>query len=197
LQCSNFPPLLVNQEKIAMMFAVPEDFSAYQKAQIDTFLKLTDAASQAAEGWFDLNIKSAKAAAAEAVKQMRAMAVAKDVQELASLQTTFSQANAEKVAGFARAAYGWASETQAELSKLVEAQITDANKSLVAVIDKAAKTAPNGSEYAFAAVKQAMSSANQAYDAITKASKQVVEMTEATVANTTSSMTSGARKKAA
>ncbi len=180
-----------------MMFAVPEEFSAYQKAQLDTFLKFTDAASQASEEWFDLNLKSAKAAAAESLKQLRALAGARDVQEFASLQTNFSQANAEKVTGFARAAYAWASETQAEMGKLFDGQIAEVNKSLAAAIDKAAKTAPTGSEYAFAAVRQAMSSANQAYDAITKASKQVVEMTEATVANTTAGIAPAAKKKAA
>jgi len=182
-----------------MMFAVPEEFSAYQKAQLDTFLKFTDAASQASEEWFDLNLKSAKAAAAESLRQLRALTSARDVQEFASLQTNFSQATAEKVAGFARAAYAWASETQAEMSKLFDGQIAEVNRSLAAAIDKAAKTAPTGSKYAFAAVKQAMSSANQAYDAITKASKQVVEMTEATVANTTSgiAIAPAAKKKAA
>ncbi len=180
-----------------MMFAVPEEFSAYQKAQMETFLKFTDAAGQATEEWFDLNVKSAKAAAAEGLKQARALALAKDVQELASQQIAFSQANAEKVAGYARAAYAWATETQSQLGKLVDGQMADANKSVVAVIDKAAKTAPSGSEYAFAAVKQAMSSANQAYDAISKASKQVVEMTEATVANTAGTISPMSKKKAA
>ncbi|MCW5619622.1 MAG: phasin family protein [Burkholderiales bacterium] len=180
------------------MFAVPEDFSAYQKAQFDTFLKFADTASQAAEQWFDLNVKSAKATANEVVKQVRALADARDVQELASLQATFSQANAEKATGYARAAYAWMSETQAELSKLMDSQFADTSKSLAAAIDKAAKSAPSGSEYAFAAVKQAVSSANQAYDAICKASKQVVELTEATVANTTSSIAPATtRKKAA
>ena len=180
-----------------MMFAVPEEFSAYQKAQIDTFLKFTDAATQATEEWFDLNVKSAKAAAAETMQQVRALAVAKDVQELAGLQTTFSQANAEKVAGFARAAFAWAAQTQAEIGKLIDGQLAEANRSMVAVIDKAAKSAPSGSEYAFAAVKQAVSSANQAFDAISKAGKQVVELTEASVASVTAGVAPTAKKKAA
>ena len=47
-------------------------------------------------------------------------------------------------------------------------------------MDKAAKSAPSGSEFAFTAVKQAVTAANQAYDALSKAGKQVVDMTEAT-----------------
>ena len=71
------------------MFAVNEDFSALQKAQLTTLLKYTDAATQAAEQWFELTMKTTKAGVAEALDQARALAAAKDVQELASLQTSF------------------------------------------------------------------------------------------------------------
>ena len=99
--------------------------------------------------------------------------------------------------GFARAVYGWVTETQGEITKLTEAQLAEVNKSLAAAIDKAAKSAPSGSEFAFAAVKQAMSATNQAFDAISKASKQVTDLTEATVSATTASVTAPTKKKAA
>ncbi len=164
------------------MFPISEDLSAYQKAHLDSVLKFADASSAAAEQWFDLNIKSAKAASAEAVKQLRALATAKDVQELSALQTSFSQANAEKLQGYLRALQTWATDTQGELSKVVESEVSEINKSLSAAVDKAAKSAPSGSEFAFAAVKQAMSATNQAYDVIAKAGKQVADITESTVA---------------
>lgn len=179
------------------MFVVPEDLSAFQKAHLDTLLKFTDTFAQAGEQLFDLQVKSAKAGTAEAIKQVRALAGAKDVQELVSLQTTFAQANGEKVFGLARAVYSWAADTQAEVSKVVDGQVGDLNKSLATTLDKAAKSAPSGSEYAFAAFKQALSSANQAYDALTKASKQVVEMTEATVTSTASTIVPAISKKKA
>jgi phasin family protein len=175
------------------MFAVNEDFSAYQKSNLDSLLKYSDAATEAAEQWFELNARTAKAGVAEALKQVRALATAKDVQELTSLQTGFSQANAEKMLGFARAVYGWATETQGELAKLAEAQIAEINRSLAASLDKAAKSAPTGSEFAFTAIKQAMSATNQALDAVSKASKQVGEMADATVGATTGALP--ARKK--
>ena len=85
-----------------------------------------------------------------------------------------------------------------ELSKLVEEQIAETNKTVAAAIDKASKSAPSGSEFAFNAVKQAVSAANQAYDALSKASKQVVDMTEATVSATAAgTVPGGSRKKAA
>lgn len=175
------------------MFAVPEDVSAYSKTHLDSVLKFADATTAAAEQWFDLNVKSAKAASAEALKQMRALATAKDVQELSSLQTTFSQANADKLQGYLRALQTWATDTHGELSKVVETEVNEINKGMTAALDKAAKSAPSGSEFAFAAIKQVMTAGNQAYETITKAGKQVVDITESTVAATTGA----AKKKAA
>ena len=179
------------------MFAVNEDFSALQKAQLDTLLKYTDAATQAAEQWFELTMKTSKAGVAEVLDQARALAAAKDVQELTSLQTSFSQANAEKVTGFARAAYGWASETHSQMTKLAEGQMAEANRSLASVIDKAAKAAPTGSEFAFAALKSALTAANQAYDVMSKAGKQVAAYTENTLSTAASTVETATRKRAA
>jgi phasin family protein len=179
----HFPQLLSRhpQEIRAMIFAVPEDVSAQAKNNIEQGLKFAETTADAAEELFELNLKTARAASADALKQLKALATAKDVQELASLQTSFAQANAEKLFGYSRAVYGWSAEAQGEISKLVEAQIAEVNKNMVAALDKAAKAAPSGSEFAFAAVKSAMSAANQAYDALTKVGKQVAEVTEATI----------------
>jgi phasin family protein len=178
------------------MFAVSEELSTIQKANVEHMLKFADAAANATEQWLDLNIKSAKAAAAEASKQLRALASAKDVQEFASLQTTFTQENADKLAGFSKAVLTWATETQGQVSKLVEDGVTEVNKAVTTAVDKAAKSAPAGSEFAFNAVKSALATANQAYESVSKAGKQVAEMTEQTITTATNSITTP-RKKAA
>jgi phasin family protein len=181
------------------MIAVPEEFTTYQKSSLDSFIKFADAWTNAAEQLFDLNVKSAKAGSQEAIKQIRALAGARDVQEFVALQSSFAQANAEKTTGFARAIYAWGTETQGEISKLVDGQVGEVNRSFAAAIEQAAKSAPSGSEFAFAAVKQAVSAANQAYDAIAKAGYQVAEMTENTVTATTNAVAPamGAKKKVA
>lgn len=177
-----------------MLFAVPDELSAYQKAQLDSILKFTDVTTHAVEQWFDLNAKTAKAATLEAVKQFRALAEAKDVPELASLQASFAQGNSEKATGFVRASQSWATETHSELTKLLEAEVAEINKSLAATVDKAAKAAPSGSEFAFNAIRQALTTSNQAYDALAKAGKQVVEMTEATLAASADGVLGGRKK---
>jgi phasin family protein len=176
-----------------MVFPVSEDVTAQAKSTIEQALKYAETTAQAAEQLFELNVKTAKAAGTDVVSQFKALAGAKDVQELTALQTSFAQSNAEKVAGYARAVYGWSTEAQGEISKLVETQVAELNKTVASALDKAAKSAPTGSEFAFAAAKSALTTANQAYDALTKAGKQVADITEATI----NAAPAGARKKAA
>jgi phasin family protein len=178
-----------------MTFALPEDVSAYQKAYLDTVLKFADATTERVEQWFDLSLQTAKAANAETMKQIRQLAVAKDVQELASLQTDFAQANAQRLAGLLRAVQSWAVQTQSELAEVIEAEVAEINKTFSAALDKAAQSAPQGSELAFSAAKQVMTATNQACDALAKAGKQMAEMTEATVAATTGGAAGHAKRK--
>ncbi|HXX10189.1 MAG TPA: phasin family protein [Burkholderiales bacterium] len=187
LQCSIFGTLRfvsAPSQEIRSMFATPEEVGAQSKNNIEQALKFAETTADAAEELFDLNLKTAKAAGADALRQLKALAGAKDIQELASLHTSFAQSNAEKLFGYGRAVYGWSTDAQAEITKLVDAHIAEVNKTFAAALDKAARSAPTGSEFAFAAVKSAMTAANQAYDALTKAGKQVTEMTEATISAT-------------
>jgi phasin family protein len=170
-----------------MLFNVPEDVTSQAKSNFEQALRFTETAADATEKLFELNVRTAKAAGADVVSQIKALTSAKDVQELAALQTSFAQANVEKAVGYARAVYGWATETQSEVSKLVETQVAEINKNVVDAIDRAAKSAPSGSEFAFAALKSALTASNQAYDVLTKAGKQVAAYTE----NTLSTQTTG------
>jgi hypothetical protein len=81
--------------------------------------------------------------------------------------------------------YEIATQTQEELSKVVEGQFSEMNKNVATALDKAAKNAPAGSDVAVAAVKSAIAAANSAYDSMTKAAKQVAEIAEANVAAAT------------
>ena len=116
----------------------------------------------------------------------KALLAVKDVQELVSLQSSLTQPMIEKAVAYNRNVYEIATQTQEEISKVVEGQMTEANKNLAAALEKAAKSAPAGSDVAVAAVKSAIAAANSAYESMTKAAKQVAELTEANVAAATS-----------
>jgi hypothetical protein len=74
----------------------------------------------------------------------------------------------EKAVAYSRSVYEIASQTQEEVSKMFEAKLRS-QQELRRRLDKAAKSAPAGSDVAVAAVKSAIAAANSAYDSVTKA----------------------------
>lgn len=176
------------------MYTVPEQVITTHKENVETLLEVAGITATAAEKLIDLNLKTAKAAFADAVKNTKALSEIRDTQELATFQTALAQPVAEKYAAYLKTTYGLVSETQAELTKLFEEKFAEFSKNVENALDKAVKNAPAGSDMAVAAVKSAMAAANQAYDAISKATKQVSEVTEATIAAASSAQ---AKKKAA
>ncbi len=167
------------------MFATPEQFAASNKAGIETLLTVANSAFATAERLAALNLNTARSVLEDAIASTKTLLSAKDVQELLSLQTALAQPLVEKAVAYNRSVYEIATQNQEEVSKLVETQIAEINKNLAVALDKAAKSAPAGSDVAVAAVKSAIAAANSAYDSVSKAAKQVAEIAEANVAAAT------------
>jgi len=167
------------------MFATPEQFAAANKANIETMLTLANTAFASAERLAALNLNTARTLLEDGVANAKAMLAVKDMQELVDLHTSLAQPLVEKVVAYARNVYEIASQSQEEISKLLESQMAEINKGVASALDKAAKSAPAGSDVAVAAVKSAIAAANSAYDSMSKAAKQVAEIAEANVAAAT------------
>ncbi|MCK0506772.1 phasin family protein [Aromatoleum anaerobium] len=167
------------------MFATPEQFAATNKANVETLLTLANNVFASAERFAALNLNTARSILEDSIANSKALLGAKDVQELVSLQAALAQPLVEKAVAYNRSVYEIASQGQEEVSKLVETQIAELNKNLSSALDKAAKSAPAGSDVAVAAVKSALAAANSAYDSVSKAAKQVAEIAEANVAAAT------------
>lgn len=84
-----------------------------------------------------------------------------------------------------------------EINQLVEEQISEFNKRVVAAFDQWTEYAPAGSEAARAAVKSALTVANLACGNVAKSAKQFDELVKGNGTAATSQSTHEARKKAA
>ena len=166
--------------------ATPEQFAAAAKTNVETLLTLANTAFASAERLAALNLNTSRSFLEDSVANAKALLAVKDVQELVALQTNLAQPLVEKAVAYARSVYEIATQSQEEVSKLFEGQISELNKNVAAALDKAAKSAPAGSDVAVAAVKSAIAAANSAYDSVSKAAKQVAEIAEANVAAATS-----------
>jgi phasin family protein len=132
-----------------------------------------------------LNMQAARSSLEESAEIAKSLLAAKDVKSLSELTATAMQPAAEKYASYAKHCYEIATETSNELSRLVEKQMADGNKQLFAALDTMARNAPAGSEGMVTLVKSAVSAANTAFDQVSRATKQVVEMAEANIASAT------------
>jgi len=164
----------------------PEQLMAMNKANVDTLFELTSKAFEGMEKLVELNMQVAKASMSEAADSAKAALSVKDAQELVSLQASMLQPTAEKAAAYSRHLYEIAAGTGADMSKLAEAQMADAQKKFMASVDSIVKNAPAGTENAVALVKSAMAAANNAYESAHKAAKTAAEMAEANMQAMTS-----------
>lgn len=166
-------------------FTTPEQFAAANKANIEGLLTLANSAFARAERLAALNLNTARSALEDGVASTKTLLAAKNPQELINLQATLTRPTMDKAVAYARSVYEIVAEGQQEVAKLFKAQFDEANKAFAVALDKAAKSAPAGSESAFAAVKSAFSTANSIYENVSKAAAQASEIAEANVAAAT------------
>lgn len=177
-----------------------EQLIAAQKANVETLFGLTQKAFEGVEKLVELNVQVAKASLDEAAEHAQAVLSVKDAQELLALQAGLLQPSAEKAAAYSRHVYDIAAATNAEVGKVAEAQMAEAQRKFMAVVDTAVKNAPAGTENAVALVKSAVAAANNAFESVHKAAKQAADVAEANfqaVTNTAVKASQAAKPKRA
>jgi len=174
----------------------PEQVLAANKANIETLFGLTQKAFEGVEKLVELNLQVAKTALDESAASTRAVLSVKDAQELVSLQHTLLQPVAEKAVAYGRHVYEIAATTNAAVTKVAEAQVADAQKKVLALVDSAVKNAPAGTESTVSMVKTAMTAANNAFESVQKAAKQAADMAEANINAMTTTAVKAAQSSA-
>ena len=179
------------------MYVTPEQVAATNKAGIESILSFATSQFAAFERLANLNANAVKAVFEDSLANTRALSGAKDVQEFVNLQSAFAQPAFEKAIAYSKSVYEVSTQASAEFAKTAEARAADWNQNFVSMLDKAAKSAPGGSDVAVTAVKQMIAAANSAYDSFTKAAKQATEIAEANVAAATETVKGLAKAKKA
>lgn len=160
------------------MSLTPEQIAAANKANLEALVSLTHKAFESIEKLVELNMQAARNTLEENAAHAKAVLSAKGPQELAALQTEYVKPAQEKALSYGRQVYDIAASTQAEVSKLAEAQLATAKEKFTELVDQAAEKAPKGSESAVAAVKTAMANADAAFESVQKAARQAVSLAE-------------------
>ncbi|WP_028998484.1 TIGR01841 family phasin [Azohydromonas australica] len=174
-----------------------EQLTAMQKSTIAAAFALAAATFEGVEKTVELNVQAVKALLGEAEEHAQAVLSVKDAQGLLALQAGQRQPAAEKAASYSRHVYDIAAATSAEVTKIVEAQVAELQRNVLAAVDTALKSAPAGSENAVALVKSSVAAASNAFDSVQKAAKQAAETAEANFKRVTTSVVNGTQQQAA
>jgi phasin family protein len=172
----------------------PEQLAAANKAAIDSLLSVANTALASAERIATLNLETARSVIEDSVSSAKAVMGAKDPQEAISIQASLAQPNIEKAVAYSRSIYEISSQTQQQLAKMVEAQFGDFQKSVADMLDKAAKSAPAGSDVAVNAFQSAIAAANSTFENMRKAAQQVTELAQSNMTAATSATAKAVKK---
>ena len=158
-----------------------EQFLAAHKSNVEMLFGLTTKAFEGVEKLVELNLQVAKATMGEAAENVKAALSVKDAQELMALQAGLLQPAAEKAAAYSRHLYEIAASTNADLTKMVESQSSEAQGKFMSAVDAAVKNAPAGTENVVALVKSAVAAANNAFEGAQRAAKQAASVAESSI----------------
>jgi phasin family protein len=159
-----------------------EQFTAANKATVDSLLAVANTALASAERIAALNLDTARSALEDTVTGVQSVIGAKDPQAALAAQSSLAQPAVEKAVAYGRSVYEITTQTQQELAQMVEAQIGSFQKSVAGMVDLAAKSAPAGSEGAVAAMQSAIAAANSAFGNMNAVAKQFADAAQANIA---------------
>ncbi|MDO4683030.1 MAG: phasin family protein [Lautropia sp.] len=168
------------------MFPSIDDLLKAQSEAFKTSNTVATAAFDGAKKLLELNVQAARAGMEESSAQLKALMAAKDVNTLntmlADLFAQYGKPDGSKAASYVKNVYEITQETSAQVSALIEQQVSSTQRQLLASVDTLVKNAPAGSESAVNLLKQSVVNANAAYEQLQAASKQVLEMIDANIA---------------
>jgi phasin family protein len=174
-----------------------EQFAAAGKAQLDTVFGLTAKAFDRFEQLAALNMQAAKSGLEAVAETSLAALSAKDPQALAALQSSLKP-QPEVVAAYGRQVAEIIAAARAEVEQLAAEQFATAQKQFADAMEAAAKNAPEGTTNGFAALKQTIATATNAFESLQKAGRQAADAAQAQFeAATATATTKTARAKRA
>ncbi|NMG28075.1 TIGR01841 family phasin [Aromatoleum evansii] len=162
-------------------FAAREQFAFGNQVSVEILATLANQAFTQVERLTELNLNTARSVLDDSVAATKTVLAVKPPQDLLALQGTLAQPMLDRTVVYGRGVYEIAPEGQQEIAKLFEVRVAQLNKTFTDALDKAAKSAPTGSEALFAAFKSAVDAANNVFDSVSKATTQATEIAEATV----------------
>ena len=163
------------------MYNATEQLVELNKSNVAQASKIAAITLGNAEKLLNLNLSAAKSVVAHSIQNAQAAASVKDVQELFTLRARLAESGVQTALAYSRTFYELATEAQAEFTAISEETWASYSKGVATWVDTASKSAPAGSDVAVNAFKSTFAATTAAFDQFQKATKQVVNLADASV----------------
>lgn len=159
-----------------------EKVIAAHKAQLSALHEMTGKALETVEKLTHLNLETSKNSLERHHEHAHSLLSSKDVKELSKLHNNALQDLAAKAAAYNHNLFGIAIGLGNEFGELIEAQMSEAQKQFGAAVEVTMKNVPQGTEPVVEAVRNALTTANEAMDSLQNVVKQATESTQSKLA---------------
>ena len=156
----------------------PEQFTATQQANVAVMFGLVNKAFDGFERLVELNLQVMKSTIVEAQENLQMALSAKGPQEWLALQAGLMKPVGEKVLSYSQRLGEIGAATQAEFTKVSEAQFEAYTRRMQELVDALASSAPAGSEGAVGTLTAVIAATNKLCESMYQTAKQAVEAAE-------------------
>ncbi len=184
------------------MITRPSQLIELHRLQVGALSSLGHAVIAAAEKLSDLNLWASRQAIDAAIETARSLAGTTDPKAAVAVISTYGQPWIDHLMSYSRNLIGIGNGMQAEVARVVEAQLAENNRRVSALVEYAAKNAPAGSETAVSLLRGAVAAGNTALDTVTRTARQAADWADASfaaaaTASVLAAASAGARTKSA
>jgi len=181
-----------------MMMSNPniEQLATAQKVNTELMMSLMRTAFVGVERLTALNLAVAREFFNNTVANTQQLMAARDVNEIAKLNSELAKPGVEKLVDYSRSVYDLVADVQREITSLMETQYSSFNKSASSAVAKA-KSAPIGGDVLAAGMESMLNASTKAFDTMNSMARQLADIAEANLQAASKAVVAPAAKSSA
>ena len=144
-------------------------------------MKMAQLSAEQGERLMKLQLDAVRGMLDDGMKSAKSLIEARDSQQWSAAQQRNMQEMMKRFTDYSRSVQEAAGKSQKEIAELVEVRANAMNDQFQSMVDEMAKSAPAGSEPAFAAMRQSLAAANALADTMKKTAEQFAKSAESAI----------------
>lgn len=176
------------------MMRAPEQIAELNRGTLAASLEIARVSMESVEKLARLQMNTLHEVLDETLAQGKALAGARDPQQLSSLRMNTFERGFDQMFAYSRSVYELTARAQAQIGDILESRYSELDREVCAFVDEAAKSAPPEVEPGLALMKQSMAATRQLVDAFANVAKQVADTAETNVKSAADAAVSRARR---